>query len=46
MVPTMVSSGLRWGEITALLISDLQVVDGTVLLRVNKAWKRDDDFRY
>lgn len=36
-----VSTGLRFGEITALWCSDVDLVRGTV--RVNKAWKRDGE---
>lgn len=36
-----VSTGLRFGEVTALWCSDIDLRRGTV--RVNKAWKRDGD---
>jgi len=36
-----VSTGLRFGEITALWCSDIDLIRGTV--RVNKAWKRDGE---
>ena len=36
-----VSTGLRFGEVTALWCSDVDIVHGTV--RVNKAWKRDGE---
>ena len=36
-----VSTGLRFGEVTALWCSDVDLVHGTV--RVNKAWKRDGE---
>jgi len=40
MVATMFSTGLRWGEISALKVGDLQVrADGIGVLVVNKAWK-------
>jgi len=36
-----VGTGLRFGEVTALWCSDIDLVHGTV--RVNKAWKRDGE---
>ncbi len=36
-----VSTGLRFGEVTALWCGDVDLVHGTV--RVNKAWKRDGE---
>lgn len=40
---TMIGNGLRWGEVTALEVADVQESTGVVALRVNKAWKRDGD---
>ena len=39
LLRTMVGKGLRWGEITALQVMDVQAASETVALRVNKAWK-------
>lgn len=39
LLTVAVSTGLRFGELTALWCGDVDLVHGTV--RVNKAWKRD-----
>ncbi|WP_395728866.1 tyrosine-type recombinase/integrase [Nakamurella sp.] len=43
LLRTMVGTGLRWGEITALQVMDVQQSSEVVALRVNKAWKRDGE---
>lgn len=41
LLTVAVSTGLRFGELTALWCGDVDLVHGTV--RVNKAWKRDGE---
>lgn len=41
LIAFTVSTGLRFGEVTALWCGDVDLVHGTV--RVNKAWKRDGE---
>ena len=46
LLRTLVGTGLRWGEITALQVTDVQESSGVVALRVNKAWKRDGEYQH
>lgn len=46
LLRTMVGTGLRWGEITALQVMDVQQSSEMVALRVNKAWKRDGEHQH
>lgn len=39
----LVMTGLRWGEATALLVSDLNLKGKPPSVRVTKAWKHDGD---
>jgi integrase len=39
----LVGTGLRWGEATALQVRDLSLNGATPTLRVQRAWKRQDD---
>jgi integrase len=41
LVLTLVATGLRWGEATALTPADLNVATQPATIRVTKAWKRD-----
>lgn len=41
MMTVAIGTGLRFGEITALWVSDVDLVHNTI--RVNKAWKRDGE---
>ena len=43
LVLTLVATGLRWGEATALLAADVDLVSRPATIRVTKAWKRDQD---
>jgi integrase len=44
-VPMLLAdTGLRWGELTALQVGDVDVLDGT--LRVGRAWKRQEHGGY
>ena len=46
LVLTLVATGMRFGEATALTASDLDVSARPATIRVTKAWKRDEDSRY
>lgn len=46
LVLTLVATGLRFGEATALTPSDVDVLARPATIRVTKAWKRDEDSRY
>jgi integrase len=46
LVETMVATGLRWGEITALTVADCNLSAKPPTVRVNKAWKRDGENRH
>lgn len=46
LVITLVATGLRWGEATALTVSDVNLLAEPPTLRVTKAWKRDGDRRW
>ena len=46
LVLTLVATGLRFGEATALTASDVDVSVRPATIRVTKAWKRDEDSRY
>lgn len=46
LVVTLVATGLRWGEATALTVSDLDLIATPPTLRVTKAWKRDAQGRW
>ena len=46
LLRTLVGTGLRWGEITALEVEDVQTTSGVVAVRVNKAWKRDGGYEH
>ncbi|GAA1977109.1 tyrosine-type recombinase/integrase [Kitasatospora viridis] len=39
----LVATGLRWGELTALQVRDLNLSGSTPTLRVTRAWKRQRD---
>ncbi|NUU18447.1 site-specific integrase [Cellulomonas humilata] len=41
LVITLVATGLRWGEATAVTVSDFDLAGPTPTVRVTKAWKRD-----
>ena len=41
LVLTLVATGLRWGEATALTPADLSLATQPATIRVTKAWKRD-----
>jgi len=43
LVLTLVATGLRWGEATALTAGDVDLAARPPTLRVTKAWKRDAD---
>jgi len=43
LVITLVATGLRWGEATALTAGDVDLVSRPATLRVTKAWKRDEN---
>lgn len=40
LVATLYGTGLRWGEVTALRASDLDLDADTPVLRVSRAWKK------
>jgi integrase len=40
----LADTGLRWGELTALQVGDVDILDGT--LRVGRAWKRQENGSY
>lgn len=46
LVLTLVATGLRWGEATALTAGDVSLVSVPATVRVTKAWKRDADRRW
>jgi len=46
LVLTLVATGLRWGEATALTAGDVDLAARPATLRVTKAWKRDADRRW
>ena len=46
LVITLVATGLRWGEATALTAGDVDLVSRPATLRVTKAWKRDENRRW
>jgi len=46
LVLTLVATGLRFGEATALTPADVDVTARPATIRVTKAWKRDEDSRY
>lgn len=39
----LVGTGLRWGELSALQVRDLNLAGSTPTLRVQRAWKRQED---
>lgn len=43
LADTAVGTGLRWGEISALQVRDLALTGRHPVLRVRRAWKRQDD---
>ena len=43
LVLTLVATGLRWGEATALTAGDVDLAARPATVRVKKAWKRDAD---
>ncbi|WP_426594906.1 tyrosine-type recombinase/integrase [Cellulomonas sp. McL0617] len=43
LVLTLVATGLRWGEATALTVADFDLTTSPPTIRVTKAWKRDAD---
>ncbi|KGM17530.1 tyrosine-type recombinase/integrase [Actinotalea fermentans] len=46
LVLTLVATGLRWGEATALTAGDVDLSARPATVRVTKAWKRDADRRW
>ncbi len=46
LVLTLVTTGLRWGEATALAAGDVDLVSRPATIRVTKAWKRDEHRRW
>ncbi len=46
LVLTLVATGLRFGEATALTPADVDASVRPATIRVTKAWKRDEDSRY
>lgn len=42
LVLTLVATGMRWGEVTALTTADLDLDATPPTIRVTKAWKRDE----
>ena len=46
LVLTLVATGLRWGEATALTAGDVDLVSRPATLGMTKAWKRDADRRW
>ena len=46
LVLTLVATGLRWGEATALTAGDVDLSARPATIRVTKAWKRDADRRW
>lgn len=46
LVLTLVATGLRWGEATALTAGDVDLSARPATIRVAKAWKRDADRRW
>lgn len=46
LVLTLVTTGLRWGEATALTAGDVDLSERPATIRVTKAWKRDADRRW
>ncbi|NTW41060.1 MAG: site-specific integrase [Cellulomonadaceae bacterium] len=46
LVITLVATGLRWGESTALTSGDVDLSARPATIRVTKAWKRDADRRW
>ncbi len=46
LVLTLVATGLRFGEATALTPADADTSNKPATIRVTKAWKRDEDSRY
>lgn len=43
LIDLMVGTGLRWGEISALQVRDITVRGNHRVLRVQRAWKRQED---
>ena len=46
LVLTLLATGLRWGEATALTAGDVDLSARPAAIRVTKAWKRDADRRW
>ncbi|WP_235505739.1 tyrosine-type recombinase/integrase [Arthrobacter sp. Leaf337] len=42
----LVMTGTRFGEATALTVSDLDLISRPATARINKAWRRDDQSKY
>ncbi|MFE2352245.1 tyrosine-type recombinase/integrase [Kitasatospora cineracea] len=43
LVQVMLSTGIRWGEATALQVRDLVRINGRPALRISRAWKEAED---
>ncbi|MEU7366616.1 site-specific integrase [Streptomyces hygroscopicus] len=46
LIDLMTGTGLRWGEVSALQVRDLTVRGGLTVLRIQRAWKRQDDYTF
>ncbi|MFE2109270.1 tyrosine-type recombinase/integrase [Kitasatospora sp. NPDC059463] len=43
LVQVMLGTGLRWGEVSALQVRDVDRVGGRPVLRVSRTWKEDEN---
>lgn len=46
MLAVAIGTGMRFGEFTALQVRDLSLTGDTPSLRVSRAWKRTEDYRF
>jgi len=46
LVATILGTGMRWGEVTALRVGDVDLDGPTAVLRVTRAWKKAEAGRY
>ncbi|MFD9064217.1 tyrosine-type recombinase/integrase [Kitasatospora purpeofusca] len=45
LAQVLLGTGLRWGEVTALQVRDLDHLNGRPILRVSRTWKEDETGR-
>jgi integrase len=43
LIRVLLATGVRWGEATALTVSDLDLAAGTGSIRISRAWRRGGD---